>query len=379
MPATAFETAWAFPIAFLLLRWLHMDRKVFGRAAAQRNYGCRIREYLYRDLRTIVMENEPLRITILADKGTDIVEFLYKPLDLDVLWHSFNPIRSPRRFVPARAAPGSSFLDFYEGGWQELFPSIGEECSYRGAPLGTHGEVCLLPWEYRIDQDEPEEIAVCFRVRTVRTPFLLEKTLTLKSQDPCLYIHEAVTNEGAEELQFMWGHHPAFGPLFLDESCTIEVPVGCRARTSANDLGRFGVLRPDAPFAWPFAEGRDGNRWDLSRVPPPESRIYQMYYLHDLPEGRYGLYNRRYGLGFNLRWDTSVFPILWVWAPYGGAMDYPWFGRNYNLALEPWSAVPPNLTRVTEENRGIPISPSQTIVTSLQASVSVKPLGGGGA
>jgi hypothetical protein len=59
----------------------------------QRNYGCRIREYLYKDLKILVMENELLRITILADKGTDTIEFLYKPLDLDVLWHSFNGVR----------------------------------------------------------------------------------------------------------------------------------------------------------------------------------------------------------------------------------------------------------------------------------------------
>jgi len=347
-----------------------MSSKFNEYVVRQRNFGCRFREYLHRDLKTVVMENELLRISILADKGTDIFEFLYKPLDVDVLWHSFNGIRSPRNFVSGRVAPATAFLDFYEGGWQELFPSIQEECEYLGAPLGAHGEVCLLPWEYCIEVDEPEEIRIRFHIRTPRTPFLLVKNLILKSQDPTLYIEETVTNEGTEELQFMWGHHPAFGPLFLDESCQIEVPAGCSARTTNHDLGRYGVLPGDTEFEWPYIEGTDGRKWDLSRVPPPDSKIYQMFYLHDLPEGRYGLFNSKLGMRFSLRWNRKIFPILWVWAPYGGAMGYPWYGRNYNLALEPWSAVPPNLVRLAEENRGIHIGPGQTIATGLEASIS---------
>ncbi|UCF98922.1 MAG: DUF4432 family protein [Spirochaetaceae bacterium] len=348
-----------------------MKTRFSEHTAHQRNYGCRIREYLYRDLKTVVMENELLRISILADKGTDIIEFLYKPLDLDVLWHSFIGVRSPRNFVTGRMAPGSSFLDFYEGGWQELFPSIQEECEYLGTPLGVHGEVCLLPWEYRIELDDTEQIKIRFHIRTSRTPFLLVKTLILKSQDPTLYIDEQVTNEGAEELQFMWGHHPAFGPLFLDGSCRIEVPPGSRARTTTNELGRFAVLPKDTEFDWPTIEGLDGKMWDVSQVPPPDSKIYQMYYLYDLPEGRYGLFNSNLGFRFSLSWDKKIFPLLWVWAPYGGAMGYPWYGRNYNLALEPWSAVPPNLAQVAQQNKGIHIGPGQTLATSLEAAISI--------
>jgi galactose mutarotase-like enzyme len=347
-----------------------MKRKLHEHSTHERNYGCRIREYLYRDLKTVVLENELLRIAVLADKGADIFEFLYKPLDLDVLWHSFNGVRSPRGFITGRMAPGSSFLDFYEGGWQELFPSIDQESEYLGAPLGTHGEVCLLPWEYRIERNEPEEIRVRFQVRTVRTPFLLVRTLVLKTEDPTLFIEESVTNEGGQGLQFMWGHHPAFGPLFLDDSCRIEIPAGCPARTTKRELGPHGVLPRDVEFEWPFVKGLDGKRWDLSRVPPPDSRIFQMFYLHDLPEGRYGLCSGNFGVRFELTWDRGVFPILWVWAPYGGAVGYPWYGRNFNLALEPWSTVPSNLDQDAAGNAMIPIASGQTTSTSLRAAIS---------
>lgn len=45
----------------------------------ERNYKCRIREIIYKGLRTVTLENELIKVTVLADKGTDIIEFLYKP------------------------------------------------------------------------------------------------------------------------------------------------------------------------------------------------------------------------------------------------------------------------------------------------------------
>ena len=55
----------------------------------ERNYGCRVSDsWTYRGLKTVVLENELLRIVILADKGADIYQFVYKPLDVDFLWRS---------------------------------------------------------------------------------------------------------------------------------------------------------------------------------------------------------------------------------------------------------------------------------------------------
>ena len=61
----------------------------------ERNFGCRIREFQYKGLRTVTLENELLRAGILADKGSDIFELLYKPKDVDFLWHSPWGVRNP--------------------------------------------------------------------------------------------------------------------------------------------------------------------------------------------------------------------------------------------------------------------------------------------
>ncbi|GAB4427121.1 MAG: hypothetical protein OHK0015_08650 [Chloroflexi bacterium OHK40] len=51
----------------------------------ERNFGCRVTEYVYRGLRTFSMENESLRVTVLADKGGDIIEFLHYTSIVDEL------------------------------------------------------------------------------------------------------------------------------------------------------------------------------------------------------------------------------------------------------------------------------------------------------
>ena len=117
----------------------------------ERNFGCQVNEVVWRGLRTVTLENEPLRITVLADKGTGIVEFLHKPTDTDFMWRSPIGLVNPGVFVPTNMGrKASSFEDYYEGGWTECFPTGGEPCTYRGIQFGVHGEIPLRPWNYTI-------------------------------------------------------------------------------------------------------------------------------------------------------------------------------------------------------------------------------------
>jgi len=78
----------------------------------RRNSGCRINdEIIYKGLKAIIMENEILRLTILVDKGTDIIELLYKPKDIDFMWIS------PKDFKEGEINR-CDFLESYIGGWQ---------------------------------------------------------------------------------------------------------------------------------------------------------------------------------------------------------------------------------------------------------------------
>lgn len=306
----------------------------------ERNYGCRLSDnYTFKGLKTIVMENEEVRVSILADKGTSIFEFLYKPCDVDFMWRSPLGIRNPGFHVPTITRSDGTFLEYYEGGWQELLPNGGSPCVYKGAEQGLHGEVTNIPWDYVMMEDNPECVKVKFWVRTYRTPFYLEKTLCLEAGKPILFIEEELLNEGDEEMELMWGHHPAFGYPFLDENCIVDVPAG-KVEIHAPKFASSSRLIPGEKYEWPWAKDVSGNKVDLSKIPSADTRSTEVAYLMDFEEGWCALTNAKREIGFGLRWPAEVFRYLWFWQVYRGAFGHPWYGRTYNVALEPWTSYP---------------------------------------
>jgi hypothetical protein len=330
-----------------------------------RNYGCRISEPVLQGHRCVVLENEKLRVTIIADKGTDIYEFLYKPSDIDFMWRSWVGLRERTHFEPTSPRSAGAHMDYYEGGWQDLFPNCGNLSLHQGAEIGQHGEVLLLPWRYVITKDEPDEIEVRFEVRTVRTPFHLVKTVSLRRDEAILRIRERVTNEGGQEVNFTWGHHPAFGWPFIDETCRVDLPP-CRIHTTAEFTPTTSRLAPDQTTDWPNAVGTDGGQVDLSRIPGPEAAASDMVFLEEIADGWYAVTNTRLRVGFGLRYPAEVFRHLWYWQVYRGGRDYPWWHATYNIALEP-CATSPVLSHAAARGEALSLSAGDSTEVELLA------------
>jgi len=106
----------------------------------ERNFGCRLYEFIYKGLKTVFIENGKIRVGVIVDRGTDIFEFLYKSKDVDFMWRSFKGIKGSN-FCPGSSLEEGNILDFYHGGWQELFPNAGDAGKYKGAYLPFHGEL----------------------------------------------------------------------------------------------------------------------------------------------------------------------------------------------------------------------------------------------
>jgi len=304
-----------------------------------RNYGCRITELTLAGHRAVAMENEKLRVTILADKGTDIYEFLYKPRDVDYMWRTWTGLRERAHLLPTSPRQAGPHTDFYEGGWQELFPNCGALSLHQGAEIGQHGEVLLLPWRYTITRDDVDEIEVRFDVRTIRTPFHLVKSFTLRRNESTLRIRERVTNESGQDVDFTWGHHPALGWPFVDESCRIDLPT-CRIRTFSEYSPANSRLKAEQSTEWPLAESCDGNHIDISRIPGLDAEAQDMVFLEGITDGWYAVTNTTMKVGFAMRYPADVFKVLWYWQVYRGGRDYPWWSSTYNVALEPCASLP---------------------------------------
>lgn len=305
-----------------------------------RHWGCRANDRItWNGERALLIQNETLQIVVLVDKGAEILQFLYKPLDVDFLWRAPNRLVDRARFVPAGASASTPFFDHWTGGWFEVVPNGGPACEYKGATLGFYAETINVPWSWRILVDTPGQVEVALWVRTYRSPWLLEKKLTLRSGVPALFIEERLTNEGGEPMDFMWGHHPVVGSPFLDESCRISAP-DCRVEVFHDEDGPDYRMGLHQIGRWPVIQDRHGKPLDLREVPSSASQTMDNCYLSDFSEGWIAVSNCRLRVGFGLAWDSRVFRHVWLWQALGGGIGYPWFGRTYNIGIEPWTSYP---------------------------------------
>ena len=289
-------------------------------------------DWSYKGMRTVILENRLIKVSILLDKGSDIFELIYKPLAIDLIWHSPTGYRSPASHIQDITSPADVFHDYYGGGWNDIFPNYGNPSSNRGAKFVGHAESALLPWNCSESSEKDGIASVNLTVDCVRYPIRAEKRITLASDKPSLTISEEIVNLGEQDVEISWAQHIAYGEPFIGPDLQVNVPAN-RSVTSTFDVAS-SRLAPGREFKWPLAPGLDGGVVDLSKLPDRSKRVQEDFPILGLESTHYDLYNTSLDLGVRVNWDREAFPILWYWL-YWGVLDYPFFGRGRTLALEP--------------------------------------------
>ncbi|MCQ6559162.1 hypothetical protein [Paenibacillus mendelii] len=265
---------------------------------SDRNYGCRIKTDLtYKGYDALIMENESFRLMMLPGKGSDVIELLYKPTDMDFCWLT-------RMGLRGREAAFNDFQGQYEGGWQEILPNLAGKHMHQGIQMESYGEVSLTRWTHAIVKNTPEEIAVTFANRLRTMPLLIEKTIVMTSGEPGFRLREKAANLSPAVLHADWGHHITFGTPFLTPGTRIFLPDGT-----------------DSPFIVP-ERGQPGGFDTL----PAGSGVYRLV--------------RPDGLGAEVGWDAAKWPHLWFWRDFGGDTSPPYYGCHYNVGLEMFTSPP---------------------------------------
>jgi galactose mutarotase-like enzyme len=318
--------------------------------------------------RSLVLENDALRVVVLPGKGAEIHQIVDRRSDTGILFEA--PWGLPPPGAPPLEGSGDDpFLWNYGGGWQELFPSVNEPCTYRGRAIPFHGEVASLAWEHEVldPGDGAGEACVRLWTRSRLTPFLLQRTLRLSAVEPELEIEGAVTNESSEPAHFVWGHHCVVGPPFLEAGCRLAIPA--RTIVTSPELweAETARLEPGRRAPWPLAPLRAGGSVDLRDVPGPAAGSHDDLYVTDLEEGWLEVSNPRLELTLRLEWDPGVFGWVVLWQPYGGALAPPLAG-SYALGVEPWTSML-NLERAVEAGEAIELAPGARFLTTVRALV----------
>ena len=286
----------------------------------ERNFGCRLREIVWRGHRCVTLENERLRVLVVADKGADVLELLYKPLDVELLWRSYHGLR--------RAGPERASSPLARGRSAISSPAAGTRCC-RTVP----NRACIAARPSASTARRPSAVGLphCRRRARADCGHVLgaprahadprrEDTDPRRGRVDAGHRRAALCEAG-HPIEVLWGQHPTFGWPFLEAGCRVFLPP-CRARVGAAPPSGHR-LRPDQEAPWPHLAGVDGSVVDLSMVPGPEARSHDFVRLDDLSDGWYAIVNPHRGLGFALRWDPALFPTLGFWQLFRGGADYP--------------------------------------------------------
>jgi len=333
-------------------------------------------EYQFKGNRVVFMENRYLRVKILVDKGSDILEVLDKVNDLNLLYILPNNWKLPgSTYVPSITTPESSWNDYYPGGWQDVLPFGGEPTENSGAAYGLHGETSLSPWNYYISKNTLEEVELTLRLELVRYPFEITKKINLKYNESKITINETIVNLSAIDLEYIWLQHMVFGGPLLNENTKINIPA---EKILTNDVSfPYARLPENKEFNWPNACSVGGENIDLSKIPPETEKSHDICYLTSLQEGMFEIINPELNTGVRFSFDKDLFQHIWYWMAFGGFEISPFFGRNWNLGIMPSTSISASGLDVARNTNTVPIlkgnkSVSTQFVFEVLSDVSFK-------
>ena len=321
------------------------------------------------EVEVVELENDLLKISILAGRGADLAELIYKPKKFNLAWQTSTGW--PTKKTPSNhPADVDSFLNGYPGGWQSVFPNGGAPSEYKGIEFGQHDEVSMLAWEYEIVRDDEEEISATFTTLTQKVKFKYEKTFTLRRGIATVFLSEKVTNLSDISTETMWGNHISFGKPFIDEFSVVEIQSSTKVIPHPEAISSAGRrVGSTEEFNWPNTVGEDGEILDFSRIPKKNTKS-EILYLHDFKEAKYLVKSPTVGLGVRVSWDPTNFPYLWFWQEFGGANEYPWFGKHFNIGLEPFSSYPTSgLSEAVSNGSALVFAPFEEKTSSLKFEV----------
>lgn len=312
------------------------------------------------------MENEHLRVEILAGKGGDVTEIRDKRTDVNVLFEA------PHEWYGLdQAGVGVSdgefdFLDHYPGGWQDVLPVAGGPSTAGGAPLAQHGETPIVPWDATVT-DEGDRVAAELSVDLSRYPFRVERELSLSANEPELRLEERVTNEGEVAVDYSWLQHIALGEPLVGPEATLEADCERVIVDPDHDPGTRRLPKGET-FDWPGNALDDDV--DLRTFPSKAERVHDIAALADFSDGSYTVANPSIDLSVTVDFDADLYEYVWYWGAFGGFEAAPFFGRNYNVGLEPATSRPvAGLERAKENGTANRLAADESVETTLTVGV----------
>lgn len=279
----------------------------------------KVYESNYKDQKAVTVESEDLKVQFLPLLGGKMASLIHKKLQKEFLAQGENKeyriLKYDGDYVKAECS-----------GFDDMFPTI-DACHYekypwQGVRLPDHGEVCGIPWEYKI-----ENSSLTMTTYGVRFPYKLEKHVGF-STGTQLNIDYTATNLSNFDMDYLWAAHPMIN---AQEGAEIILPfkegqeMTCVFATDKN-LGVYGDT-----MRWPVITCRDTKKMNMN-ITVPRNQMgnnYKYYFNEKIPEGWCAYKYNRDNIVLKLTFPEEKVPYFGIWVNEGS------FKGLYNFAPEP--------------------------------------------
>jgi len=85
------------------------------------------------------------------------------------------------------------------------------------------------------------------------------------------------------------------------------------------------------------------------------------------------LRNHRLSTDVTIDWDRKVFPYCWIWMVLGGIRQWPLWGRERLLTVEPFSSPVISLTDAIAQGSALQLGPHEKVATWVSLEVQAIP------
>lgn len=290
-------------------------------------------ETMFHGRRAASIENDRLRVTVLAEGG-HIAEVFHKQCGVNPLWAPPWPSIEPSTF---RAEPGGPYGDGVEA---KLLSGImghnlcldlfgGPSAEEAAAGLGVHGEASVD--HYAIDAAGD---GLVMRVLLPIAGLRFVRRITLDGET--VRIGERVENLAATDRPIAWTQHVTLGPPFLAKGATKFLAPATKSLVYEQPFGEHDYLVTGAEFDWPMAPRTDGRLADLRVFNDAASSSAFTTHLMDpsREDAFFAAWSPASRLLFGYVWKTADFPWLGIWEENRSRTHAPWNGETITRGME---------------------------------------------
>jgi hypothetical protein len=258
-------------------------------------------------MKSIVIESENIKLSIIPDIGFKVASIIYKPKQKEFL---FQPTLG-KYDIPSY---GDDFEKYDTSGMDEMLPTI-DRCTYpigkfKGRELPDHGDLWSVPWYVSIIDNK-----VIGSVNLRSLPLQFIKTISFENPNT-IRMDYKVKNLSSENIYYLWALH---------------------GLNVFNDHTKF-TFSDEMKDVLNVANEDDLSLMDLKYLKNyGDKNFHKYYFTNEIKNGVVGLDYTDERIKYTISYNPIINPYLGVWITKGGFKD------EYNCALEPSNGFYDNL------------------------------------